>query len=152
MNVLLLTHERELGRPTNTGAIALSHAPGIVKRLVWERTTPNQSLVKLIENGDAALLYPQDDAPTAHIEAYESFIILDGTWQESRKIINKSVYLHKAPRVTLPVVGQSSFNLRRNQVHGGLCTAECIIELLKLKNQHKVAACIECEYLSLIHI
>jgi DTW domain-containing protein YfiP len=34
----------------------------------------------------------------------------------------------------------SSYKLRGNQPKGGLCTIECIIEVLRIKGQHKLAS------------
>jgi DTW domain-containing protein YfiP len=63
----------------------------------------------------------------------EHVIILDGTWQEARKIYNKSPYLKQAKWFSFNHSGPSRYNLRRNQVSDGLCSAECAIEVLKLK-------------------
>ncbi len=146
MNIFLLTHERELNRPTNTGSIALTHASELVKRIVWERTSPNSILLNLIRGNNAALVYTRTDAPSACIDDVENFIIPDGTWQESRKIVNKSPWLHQVPRITLHNTSESSFKLRRNQVQGGLCTVECIVELLKIKGMPDLADLLEKKY------
>ena len=133
MNILLLTHERELNKPTNTGSIALQNSDGVIERILWQRKNPSRELVKLIDNNDALLLYPGENEKSAKIEDYENIIIIDGTWQESRKIYNKSAYLKRAPKVTLKIADSSVYQLRRNQVPGGLCTMECVIEVLKIK-------------------
>ncbi|MCJ8269954.1 MAG: DTW domain-containing protein, partial [Psychrosphaera sp.] len=67
------------------------------------------------------------------INNIDHLIILDGTWQEARKIYNKSDYLKQAKWFSFEQSAASRYNLRRNQVAGGLCTAECAIEVLKLK-------------------
>lgn len=153
MKIILLTHEREVKRITNTGFLALDGSNNIVERVVWNRVNPNKYLVNLIKNDEAILLYSKSDISTtnivttqptfkkpAFIEHYENIIIIDSTWQEARKIFNHSDYLKSAPRCTLNTGSRSLYNLRANQPHGGLCTIECIIEVLKLKNEHKIAA------------
>ncbi|MFT6690286.1 MAG: DTW domain-containing protein YfiP [Colwellia sp.] len=144
MKIFLLTHERELHRATNTGAIALESANEVVERVLWERVNPNKDLTRLIENNEAVLLYSKAESSSAvskpTIEEYENIIIIDGTWQEAKKIFNQSSYLKNAPQFTLKTANASLYNLRANQPKGGLCTVECIIEVLRLKGQHKMAA------------
>ncbi|KGJ95882.1 tRNA-uridine aminocarboxypropyltransferase [Colwellia psychrerythraea] len=162
MKIFLLTHERELHRATNTGALALEDANEIVERILWERVNPNKDLVRIIENNEAVLLYSKGDSspalsseiiPTTEtlsavlkllsptsIEEYENIIIIDSTWQEAQKIFNHSPYLKNAPQFTLKTTNDSLYKLRANQPKGGLCTIECIIEVLRLKGQEKMAA------------
>ncbi len=168
MKIFLLTHEREMRRATNTGAIAIENAHNIVERILWERLSPNKELIQLIETNQAALLYSTRELsatePTAKqhaespelsptvskvvsnviakvkIEEYENIIIIDSTWQEAQKIFNQSAYLKAASQFTLNATNSSSYKLRANQPKGGLCTIECIIEVLRLKGQDKIAA------------
>ena len=57
MKIILLTHERELHRATNTGNLAIENTNNIVERIVWERVNPSKVITQLIENNEAALLY-----------------------------------------------------------------------------------------------
>ena len=156
MKIFLLTHERELHRATNTGALAIENANDIVERILWERVNPNKDLIRLIENNEAVLLYSKGESSSAasstmtlsptpvvskvSIEEYENIIIIDSTWQEAKKIFNHSAYLKNAPQFTLQTTKNSLYKLRANQPKGGLCTIECIIEVLRLKGQDKMAA------------
>ncbi len=143
MKIYLLTHERELHRATNTGSIALDTENELVERIVWERVNPNKDLIRLIENNEAVLLYSKGDSSSAiasvEIEDYENIIIIDGTWQESKKIFNHTPYLKNARHFTLKTAKDSLYKLRANQPKGGLCTIECIIEVLKMKGQYRIA-------------
>jgi DTW domain-containing protein YfiP len=144
MKIFLLTHERELHRGTNTGSLAIDDSNEIVERVLWERVNPDKELTRLIENNEAALLYSKGESSSAkslaEIEEYENIIIIDGTWQESKKIFNQSAYLKSAPQFTLKTTNESLYKLRANQPKGGLCTIECIIEVLKIKGQYKMAS------------
>ncbi|MDO6488861.1 tRNA-uridine aminocarboxypropyltransferase [Colwellia sp. 6_MG-2023] len=164
MKIFLLTHERELHRGTNTGSLAIGDSSDIVERILWERVNPNKGLTKLIENNEALLLYSTGQSTSEvsstvssaelsaissailsanssrSIQDYENIIIIDGTWQESQKIFNHSPYLKNAPKFTLKTANDSSYKLRANQPKGGLCTIECIIEVLKMKGQDKIAS------------
>ncbi|OUR77970.1 DTW domain-containing protein [Colwellia psychrerythraea] len=150
MKIFLLTHERELHRATNTGSLAIENSNQIVERILWERVNPNKDLTRLIENNEAVLLYSKGESSAEEesssavssvlIEEYENIIIIDGTWQESKKIFNQSSYLKNAPHFTLKTANDSLYKLRANQPKGGLCTIECIIEVLRIKGQHEMAA------------
>jgi len=157
MNVLLLTHERELGKKTNTGNLVLScfssslnsddNTPNCAQRILWQRTEPSAYLLEKIAQNEVALLYPAGEGESVdRVENFETFVVLDSTWQQSRKIINKSPYLKLMPKVSLNAGRASNFQRRRNQVPGGLCTAECVLELLKLKGRIELAEQLEKEY------
>ena len=144
MKIFLLTHERELHRATNTGSLALESSNEIVERILWERVKPNKDLLRLIENNEAVLLYSQGESSPARswvrIKEYENIIIIDSTWQEAKKIFNHSPYLKTAPQFTLKTTSDSLYKLRANQPKGGLCTIECIIEVLRLKGKSNIAS------------
>ena len=99
--------------------------------VVWDRVTPDPGLLRVIAEGSIALLYPSADS---HLVSgavdYQNYIIIDGTWQEAQKIYNRSPYLQDLPAIRMPANSTSTYNLRRNQKEGGLCTAECAIALL----------------------
>lgn len=151
LHIILLTHEREVHRNTNTGVIALNLASEYVERVIWERINPNQRLLNLLATGKALLLYPTGGAVVAAanpttteathctIDNAETIIIIDSTWQEAQKIFNKSPYLQSAPKALLTTQNPSTFTLRRNQPEGGLCTIECIIELCKTRGMNELA-------------
>jgi len=140
MKIFLLTHERELHRVTNTGALAIDDSNEIAERIVWDRVNPNKGLMELIENNEALLLYSKGESSSAIIQAYENIVIIDSTWQESQKIFNQSSYLKTAPQFTLNTPNDSLYKLRSNQPKGGLCTIECIIEVLRIKGENKIAS------------
>lgn len=155
MKIILLTHERELERPSNTGAVALSVAgghDGLVVRSVWSRVAPDQDLVNLLTCGEACLVYPKSEVECAEasieegLEACEHFVLLDATWQEARKMYNRSPYLKAAQRISLTPSAVSRFVLRRNQKSDGLCTAECVIEILRSKGHTDLAARIQARF------
>ncbi|AQQ68957.1 hypothetical protein Mag101_15940 [Microbulbifer agarilyticus] len=148
MNIIFLTHERELKKATNTGKLALmGKAAAVVRRVVWKRTEPNAQLLQLLQWPNTGLLYPSSEVHEENVTPQrlsvadcQTFILLDATWQEARKMFNRSVYLKSAPRVELTLDHPSRFSLRRNQRDGGLCTAECVIEILRAKGETAAAA------------
>ncbi|GIU35276.1 DTW domain-containing protein [Shewanella schlegeliana] len=157
MQVILLTHEREASRPTNTGNIALQYFPQYCQRITWSRVAPSPELLAKLEDPETALLFPEDETDDRSKEnlsqtVQQSFcgeqlsslpktlVILDATWQEARKMLRQSPYLKTARWFSLAETPKSQFSLRRNQIEGGLCTLECIIELFKQANMLDEAA------------
>lgn len=117
MHFWLLTHEREMLRPTNTGRLIRS-----AQRIIWQRKAANLELLQQISLGNIALLYPgNSNNQLAPPSMPDHLIILDATWQEAQKMYNQSKYLHGLPKISLDGY-QSTYTLRRNQK--GLCTAE----------------------------
>jgi len=139
MKIILLTHAREISKKSNTGQLVQQLVPN-AQTIIWQRTQPDFSLLKLIQSKKTALLYPIEKiGDDANVNDFENFIVIDSTWQESRKIVNRSPYLQQLPRVQVSTKKHSQYHLRRNQIEGGLCTAECVIELLREKNNVEMA-------------
>ncbi len=66
-------------------------------------------------------------------------VIIDGTWQEAQKILNKSPYLQSLPRLEIQTDVLSQFTLRRNQKPGHLCTSEAIAKALRQVNEEQAS-------------
>jgi DTW domain-containing protein YfiP len=140
MNIILLTHQRERVKKTNTGSLAAEVLGEKARIVVWDRVTPDPELVRTIGEGSIALLYPSDDSQRVSAAShYENYIIIDGTWQEAQKIYNRSPYLQDLPAVNVLANAPSAYNLRRNQKEGGLCTAECVVEILNARGYSTLA-------------
>ena len=131
MTIILLTHERECNKNTNTGSLVLDVLGESAQIVVWNRVTPNPQLLKKIAEGSIALVYPSvDSQPFSEASYFQNFLIIDSTWQEAQKIYNRSPYLKGLPAVKFLLNKPSVYHLRRNQREGGLCTAESTIEIL----------------------
>ncbi|MFM2640953.1 DTW domain-containing protein [Vibrio chagasii] len=154
IQLVLLTHENELTRDTNTGKL-LQQSLKQCQSFVWQRKAPPAELLALLEDEthQPLLLFPSDESiecqqavSDAVSERTLLFIILDGTWQEAKKMLNKSPWLQTIPQVHLDVTSESSYTLRRNQDNGHLCTCEVGIELLKALDETQSANQIEDYY------
>ena len=141
VKIHLLTHQKELKRPTNTAILVVKTlGSGLAEQILWRRKDPDQGLLDSIARGRAVLLYKDsEEKGIEDLSEIDDFIILDGTWQEARKIYNKSPYLHLMKTFSFSSQNKSKYNIRRNQKEGGLCTAECVIELLKMKGESQMA-------------
>jgi len=132
MKLQLLTHTRELEKKTNTGALVAEALGKICRIIPWHRVTPDTELLHEIKNSSVALLYPGEDSEVLNDDShFESYIILDGTWQQAQKMYNQSPYLKALKKVHINPTQASIFSLRRNQKSSGLCTAECAVALLE---------------------
>jgi DTW domain-containing protein YfiP len=67
------------------------------------------------------------------------FILLDGTWDEARKMFRKSPYLNHLPVLSLQPEQTSRYRLRRAQRSNHLCTAEVAAVCLHLANEPEAA-------------
>jgi len=144
MNICLLTHQRELKKKTNTGTLVSDVMGESCKLYVWHRAKPDTELLKTIATESVALVYPSEKSIPIHTaDTFDNYIILDGTWQESRKIYNQSAYLKGLQQVKLEPKVASIYSLRRNQKEMGLCTAECAIEVLKSNGECRQAKSIQ---------
>lgn len=138
---LLLTHERELDKLSNTGRLLLNTLPG-GEIHVWQRKA---SLESLLQGRRAVLLFPADtclkegtvcftDAmqalSRAEVTVFDettyplddplgkapiTWVLLDSTWQQAKKMLHQSTQLQNLPRLSLTLDQPSVYQLRRNQ-------------------------------------
>ncbi|OOF29681.1 tRNA-uridine aminocarboxypropyltransferase [Salinivibrio proteolyticus] len=149
LQCVLVMHENEAARQSNTGKLVKAALPH-TQIEIWQRKQPPQALLDSWARGDVSpwLLFPSDDAiPADRLFANAArsvscadrsvsraplqFVVLDATWQQARKMLNKSPWLHRLPRVSLPSTAASQYTLRRNQPPGHLCTSEAVSALLR---------------------
>ncbi|WP_335901075.1 tRNA-uridine aminocarboxypropyltransferase [Shewanella algae] len=69
MKIILLTHERELNRASNTATLALNAYPTLCKRVLWARKAPDAWLMAHLSLGRTALLYPQTEESISRAQA-----------------------------------------------------------------------------------
>ena len=152
LRLLLLRHANELPRRTGTGPL-LEHAAMLehlsVERAEWSGRADNARLEeRLMRLPSPALLWTDGaaatSAPNDEGGGPRTFVIIDGTWQEARKIFRKGPPVLRAlPRIALRPKAASTYTLRGNfgwrrrfsalEHDDGerlLCTAEAAAELL----------------------
>ncbi|MDP5255717.1 MULTISPECIES: tRNA-uridine aminocarboxypropyltransferase [unclassified Vibrio] len=134
----LLIHENEHQRPTNTGQFWHQCVPQS-SMAIWQRKQIPLNLAQYLKRPDLqpVVVYPTEQAlsETQWFSTQRDpnltplYILLDGTWQEAKKIHNRSTWLAHLPRLSLSDLPSSDFRLRRNQQEGHLCTFEVGMEL-----------------------
>ncbi len=89
---------------------------------------------------DTVLVYKDENGiAVEELGGIQTFILLEGTWQEARKIYNRSPYLKKYRVLSINAEVASQYTLRRNQVEAGLSTAEAVVEILTYKGETETA-------------
>lgn len=149
--IWILSSQKEVTRPTNTARLIKLVNEGSTEIFVWERKVTPTKLIDLIESGEfnVYLLFPADEENKHREKTFEitdkkaAFIIIDGTWQEARKIFNRSPYLKELPLLTLNLEEESQFTLRRGIPEGGICTIEAAMKVLELNDEHASAKALE---------
>ncbi|OVE66942.1 hypothetical protein CCS79_16810 [Clostridium diolis] len=150
--MLILSTEREFRRPSNTARLLKLVNPESTELILWERVKTPEKLIEYINSDDYEIhiLFPMDDDEPVErkhkckdLEKIPAFIILDGTWKEAEKILRKSDYLKKLPRISLNLINKSEYTLRKGASEGELCTIEAAIEVLKLNSEFENAQLIK---------
>jgi DTW domain-containing protein YfiP len=151
VKITLLTHTKEIAKRSNTGRVVLDVLGEAAEQVCWNRLNPPAGLLQEIEAGGVALVYPgASDENDCGLSGITRIILIDGTWHEARKIHQRSPYLQKVRRVALKPEGKSRYTLRKNQKEDGLCTAECVIQILRCAGNNKDADELEERFLAFI--
>jgi len=151
MKITLLTHFKEFEKRSNTGRVVMDVLGDAAEQVRWDRMNPPVRLVEEIEAGGVALVYPGAvDENDGDLSGITQLIIIDGTWHEARKIHQRSPYLQKIRRISLETGEKSMYNLRKNQKESGLCTAECVIEVLRRSGDVAAAERLQERFLAFI--
>jgi len=149
MKITLLTHSKEVHKKSNTGRLVLELLGKAAEQIIWNRQEASQKLLDEIAIGKTALVYPgTSDEDSYDLGNINHFILIDSTWHEARKIHQRSPYLQQVRRISLKPTGKSRYNLRKNQRESGLCTAECVIEILRSTGNTDIAVQLEEQFLN----
>ncbi len=151
MKITLLTHFKEFEKRSNTGRLVVDVLGSAAEQVRWDRMNPPAKLIEEIAAGNVALIYPgATNDNDGDLSSISQCIIIDGTWHEARKIHQRSPYLQDIRRICLKTDGKSVYNLRKNQKESGLCTAECVIEVLRLSGNSEEAERLQERFLAFI--
>ena len=148
----LLMADIEPLKPSNTGWL-IADVVADTFAFGWARTEVDPALLALLndpqwqpyvvfpaEFADATRVV-HDIAHNDHTQPVKRplFILLDGTWDEARKMFRKSPYLQNFPVLSLQPEQLSRYQLRRAQSEAHLCTAEVGAMCLNLAKDTQAA-------------
>lgn len=134
----LVYHPEEVMKATNTGHLVQRVLPNITSEWIWHRHQLEILSDQLMPDAHHVLVYPDPEAMTLnaflderHCDQKVQFVLLDATWQQAQKMINRSHGFKSLKRVRLETSEKSIFTLRRNQRDEGVCTLEACALILK---------------------
>jgi DTW domain-containing protein YfiP len=144
----LLMHPDEGRKPTNTARLIAATMPH-TRVFVWQHTAPPPGLLDLLgspcfapyvvfPHGDIARFERLPEDPW-HADKVPAFVLLDGTWSQTRKMFVRSTYLRGMPCLTLPPTTPSAYTLRQQRSTGYLSTVEVAIALLAQMNNDEAS-------------
>ena len=146
--VCLLMADIEPLKPSNTGWL-IADVVTDTFAYGWARTEVAPELLTLLSDPQwqPYVVFPRefaDDARVVHDIAHDSqkrplFILLDGTWDEARKMFRKSPYLNRLPVLSLKPEQVSRYQLRRSKRDDHFCTSEVVAMCLELAGEAQAA-------------
>jgi DTW domain-containing protein YfiP len=148
----LLMADIEPLKPSNTGWL-IADVVADTFAFGWARTDVAPELLALLNDPQwqPYVVFPQEfaeDARVVHDVSQQAdkrplFILLDGTWDEARKMFRKSPYLQNFPVLSLQPEQLSRYKLRRSQTEAHLCTAEVGALCLALAHDTQAAQALD---------
>lgn len=138
---LVLRHASELARPTNSARWAALALPNLTIRDYALLDAP-LDVAALVEPGDAILFPsphpPRLDPPPPRV------VVLDGTWAQARRMIQRVPALQALPRIAVAAPSvRAADPMRRPTIRGGVSTMEAIAAALHLLGEPEAARALE---------
>ena len=144
----LLMADIEPLKPSNTGWL-IADVVTDTFAFGWARTQVDPALLALLSDSQwqPLVVFPNEFADAervVHDVPHDTskrplFILLDGTWDEARKMFRKSPYLQRFPVLSLHPDQLSRYKLRRAQSEAHFCTAEVGAMCLDLAHDTQAA-------------
>ncbi|MBM3845421.1 MAG: DTW domain-containing protein [Verrucomicrobia bacterium] len=155
-HVVILMHQRERVRTTNTARLAQLTIPGCEIRVRGLKDAPLSLEGLGGTSRQPLLLFPTEDA----VELNESFvrqltqpvqlIVPDGTWGQAAKVTKREPGLAGVPRVKLPTGSPTQYGLRRSTKPEGLATFEAIARALGILEGGELQKRLEAVFLLMV--
>ncbi|CZF86123.1 tRNA-uridine aminocarboxypropyltransferase [Grimontia marina] len=145
---LLVMYDDEVLKPSNTGRL-IADSVEETYAFIWSRTEPNKEMLALVNDPkwQPYIVFPAQYAelervrtePVSEKGKRPLFILIDGTWQEAKKIFRKSPWMHNFPVLSIQAESLSRYGVREASGESQLATAEVAAKVLAL-NGDKLAA------------
>lgn len=135
LEIGLVFHPRERKNPINTGRLAFLSlektwaATGVELDEVADYTRE----IERFEPGEIGVLYPSNEA-TDLSEAPESLkclIVVDGTWNEAKKMIHRTPSLKAMPHYAFTPAQESNYRIRKEPAPHCVSTIEAVVTSLR---------------------
>jgi DTW domain-containing protein len=125
----LLSHQRELGKPSSTGNLIKRLLPATDQH-VWDPALPLREADLADHWRELLILHPQGEPLPTSVETNTTrFVLIDAAWHESVVMLRQ--VKHWGRPVRLAMTGESRFWLRNQQGAAQFSTIEALIFLCR---------------------
>lgn len=131
---ILIFHRDEVFKPTNTGRLIADALPDNTHAFCYSRTEPCEALLKLLQAPDreCIIVFPANEIlqrkPINEIKPVNNkkltFILLDGTWRQGRRMFNSSRWLKEFSVLNLDPKDKTLYATRKAACDSYLSTVE----------------------------
>ncbi|USH01044.1 DTW domain-containing protein [Grimontia kaedaensis] len=138
---LLVMYDDEVLKPSNTGRLIADTVQDTFA-YIWSRTEPSKEMLDLVNDPkwQPFVVFPAQYAepervarePLTEEGKRPLFILIDGTWQEAKKIFRKSPWLDNFPVLSIKAEALSRYGVREANGESQLATAEVAAKVLAL--------------------
>ncbi len=137
--VVIVRHAQERARTTNSGRWA---ALALARCEILDHAVHGAPLAAdAIPVEDAAVLFPSPAGGPPRPPFPGTLVVLDATWSQARRMIQRIPALQRLPRISLP--GSPGDRLRQPTVAGGMSTIEAIAATLRLLGDEAAATSLD---------
>ena len=135
-HIALIMHRREVGKPSNTGTLALQLFTNSSCYVRGIRDRPLD--LSALDAPDRRLwvLFPSETVEVLSREMIDedprpvTLVVPDGSWTQARRVVRREPILSQARHVVPPAGAKTRYRLRNEHVAGGLATAEAVARAL----------------------
>ena len=136
--IIVMMHHREWSKPTASARLLALASPNCEIRLRGQKDLPFDSSGILSDERRTLVLYPSDDARVLTPEMLAedprpiTLVVPDGSWRQAAKSAQREPVLNNLPRIILPDMGPTQYQLRHEPKAGGLGTFEAMARALRV--------------------
>ena len=136
-SIVIIQHPSERKRKIRTALMALHGLKeGNCKIFVRRKVTSTDSLCDTLNSSNSYVMYPSSGSKNLNTiscdEIPKNLVILDGTWDEAKKIYARSPILQNLPTIHLDISKQSEYVVRTQPSEKCLSTIETIAHSLAI--------------------
>jgi DTW domain-containing protein YfiP len=142
--IVLIQHVLEQAQRSNTGR----HAAAALSSLELRVFGAKDHGLKVDDLDDAWLLWPGEPEPAASLPRPGTLVVLDGSWSQARKMMQRVPRLRSLPRWSLPAPPQR--RSLREAPPGGMSSLEAIAEALAVLEGETVGAALRAVHEGLV--
>ena len=136
-SVIIVQHPSERKRKIRTALMAVRGLnEGACQIFVRRKVAPSDELSTILQNSNSYVMYPSSDSKNLNTISCDNtpknLVILDGTWDEAKKIYARSPILQSLPTIHLDINKQSEYVVRTQPSEKCLSTVETIAHSLAI--------------------